>query len=45
MISNDKITDLYYIVDEFFKEFNHILQQYALQDSKIKARIRKFVMS
>ena len=38
MISDDKITTIYYIVDEFFKEFNHVLKEYSLQDQKIKKR-------
>lgn len=45
MISNDKITNIYYIVYEFFKEFDHVLKEYALQDPKIKSRKRKFAMS
>lgn len=45
MISDDKITTIYYIVDEFFKEFNHVLKEYSLQDQKIKKRNRRSVMS
>lgn len=26
MISNDKITNIYYIVDEFFKEFDKVFK-------------------
>ena len=45
MISDDKITTIYYIVDEFFKEFNHVLKEYSLQDQKIKKRNRRSAMS
>ncbi len=40
MISDDKITTIYYIVDEFFKEFNSVLKDYTLKDPKIKIRNR-----
>ncbi len=40
MISEDKITTIYYIVDEFFKEFDNVLKDYALKDPKTKTRNR-----
>lgn len=39
MISNNKITNIYYIADEFFKEFDHVLKKYALQSPKVKKEI------
>ena len=45
MISDDKITTIFYIVDEFFKEFENVLKDYTLQDSQTKKRNRKFAMS
>lgn len=45
MISDDKITTIYFIVDEFFKEFNQVLKDYALKDPKKKKRNRKSTLS
>ncbi|MGI9653521.1 IS982 family transposase, partial [Chryseobacterium sp. RLHN22] len=33
------------MVDEFFKEFDNVLKDYALKDPKIKIRYRKSAMS
>lgn len=45
MIPDDKITDIYFIVDEFFKEFDTIIREHSLESAKAKKRNRKFTMS
>lgn len=45
MITEDKITEIYFIIDEFFKEFDQILKEYSLGNEKTKKRNRKFAMS
>ena len=45
MIPNDKFTEIYFIIDEFFKEFDTIIREHSLESSKTKKRNRKFTMS
>ena len=45
MIPNDKVTEIYFIIDEFFKEFDTIIREHSLESSKTKKRNRKFTMS
>lgn len=45
MISNDIVTEIYFIIDEFFKEFDHLIKNYSLQEVKTRKRNRKFTMS
>lgn len=45
MLSLDKVTEIYFIVDEFFKEFNQVLKEHALPDNRVKKRNRKFTLS
>lgn len=45
MISDDKIATIYFIVDEFFKEFNNLQKDYSLKDPRIKARNRVSALS
>jgi len=30
MISKHKVTEIYFIIDEFFKEFDHLIKDYSL---------------
>ena len=34
MIPDHKITEIYFIIDEFFKEFDNIIREHSLQDAK-----------
>lgn len=45
MIPDDKVTDIYFIIDEFFKEFDTIIREHSLETAKTKKRNRKFTMS
>lgn len=45
MIPDHKVTEIYFIIDEFFKEFDKIIQEHSLQDAQTKKRNRKFTMS
>ena len=45
MISNDKVTEIYFIIDEFFKEFDQVLKEYTLENSKKRKRNRSFTLS
>lgn len=45
MIPDHKVTEIYFIIDEFFKEFDNIIREHSLQDAKTKKRDRKFTMS
>ena len=45
MISDDKVTEIYFIIDEFFKEFDTIIREHSLDNPNIKKRNRKFTMS
>ena len=45
MIPDHKVTEIYFIIDEFFKEFDHVVREHSLPDAKIKKRNRKFTMS
>jgi hypothetical protein len=45
MISDDKVTEIYFIIDEFFKEFDTIIREHSLDNPNTKKRNRKFTMS
>ncbi|MDR0744887.1 MAG: hypothetical protein LBF17_00085 [Mediterranea sp.] len=45
MISSHKVTEIYFIIDEFFKEFDNLIRGYSLQEAKTKKRSRKFTIS
>jgi len=45
MIPDHKVTEIYFIIDEFFKEFDNIIRTHSLPDAKTKKRNRKFTMS
>jgi hypothetical protein len=45
MIPEHKITQIYFIVDEFFKEFDNTIKEYSLGNVKTGKRNRKFTMS
>lgn len=45
MIPDHKVTKIYFIIDEFFKEFDNIIRTHSLPDAKTKKRNRKFTMS
>lgn len=45
MISEDKVTEIYFIIDEFFKEFEKNVKEHSLLSEQTKKRNRKFTMS
>jgi hypothetical protein len=46
MLSNDKITEIYFIIDEFAKEFNKTITAHSLNEKDApKKRNRKFTMT
>jgi hypothetical protein len=45
MISSHKVTEIYFRIDEFFKEFDTLIRNYSLQEAKTGKRKRKFTMS
>lgn len=45
MIPDDKVTEIYFIIDDFFKEFDTIIREHSLENPKTKKRNRKFTMS
>ena len=45
MIPKHKVTEIYFIIDEFIKEFDNIIREHSLQNEKTKKRNRKFTMS
>lgn len=45
MIPEHKITEIYFIVDEFFKEFDNTIKEHSLGNVKTSKRNRKFTMS
>lgn len=45
MIPDDKVTEIYFIIDEFFKEFDSIIREHSLENTNTKKRNRKFTMS
>jgi hypothetical protein len=45
MVSSHKVTEIYFIIDEFFKEFGTLIRNYSLQEAKTGKRERKFTMS
>jgi hypothetical protein len=44
MISSHKVTEIYFIIDEFFKAFDTLIRNYSLQEAKTGNRERKFTM-
>ena len=46
MISQDKVTEIYFLIDEFFKNFDSVLTANSLpKDKHIKSIDRKFKLS
>jgi hypothetical protein len=45
MIPEHKITQIYFIVDEYFKEFDNTIKEHSLENVKTSKRNRKFSMS
>ena len=45
MIPDDKVTEIYFIIDEFFKEFGTVIREHSLENPNTKKRNRKFTMS
>ncbi len=45
MIPDDKVIEIYFIIDEFFKEFYTIIREHSLESPNTKKRNRKFTMS
>jgi len=45
MISNDKITEIFCLIDDFCKEFSTILDKHSLEGKNKRIRNRKFKMS
>jgi hypothetical protein len=45
MISSHKVTKIYFIIDEFFKEFDNLVRDYLLQEAKIRKRNREYAVS
>lgn len=45
MISNDKITEIFCLIDDFCKEFNYVLHQHSIEGQNKRIRNRKFKMS
>jgi late competence protein required for DNA uptake (superfamily II DNA/RNA helicase) len=45
MILDHKVTDIYLIIDEFFKEFDKTIKEHSLSGEQTNKRNRKFTMS
>ena len=45
MISNRKVTEIYFIIDKFSKNLTNLLSDYSLQETNTMKRNRKFNMS
>jgi len=46
MLSNDKITEIYFIIDEFSKKFDKTITAHSLNEKEVqKKRNRKFMMT
>lgn len=45
MISSHKITKKYFIINEFFNEFDMLIRDHSLHDANTRKRNRKFTMS
>lgn len=45
MIPEHKVTEIYFVVDEFFKEFDKTIKEHSLQESSKRKRNRKFTLS
>ncbi len=45
MIPENKVTEIYFIIDEFFKEFDAIIREHSLESPQAKKRKRQFAMS
>ena len=46
MLTSDKITEIYYIIDEFFKNFDKVISDHSLnQQNALKQRNRKFTLT
>jgi len=46
MLTSSKITEIYFIIDEFFKNFDKVISDHSLnQKNDLKQRNRKFILS
>jgi len=45
IISSHKVTEIYFIIDEFFKEFDNLIRDYSPPEANTGKRNRKFTMS
>lgn len=45
MISKDKVTEIFFIIDEFFIEYSKVINQHGICNGKSKKRNRSFTMS
>ena len=45
MITDDKITEIYFVIDEFFKEFDQLIKAHQLGNGLSKKRNRSFRLS
>ena len=45
MIPVDKITEIYFMIDEFNKEFDKVIKEHSLEDGKKRKRNCKFTLS
>lgn len=45
MISKDKVTELFFIIDEFFIEYSKVIKEHSLDNGNKKKRNRSFTMS
>ena len=44
VIPEDKIIEIYFMIDEFNKEFDKVIKEHTLEDSKKRKRNRKFTL-
>jgi len=45
MITDDKVTEIYFMIDKFFKEFYKTIKEQSLPSEQTKKRNRAFTMS
>ena len=45
MIPDHKVTEIYFIIDEFFKEFDKTIKEHSLPSEQTRKRNGKFTMS
>ncbi len=45
MIPDPKVTEIYFIINEFFKKFDKTIKEHSLPGKQTRKRNRKFTMS